>query len=103
MKWSDLADIRWKDLKSIDREDILNRLGLEEHTPTADFMTGLGLFAVGVLVGAGLGLLFAPRPGAEMRTRLGESLRARGERMEEEASGGSANVSLDAPGSSARL
>ncbi len=85
MKWSDLSDLRWKDLKKamkgVDRDDVLNRLGLEEHTPTADFFTGLGLFAVGLLVGAGLGMMFAPKPGAEMRNQLSETIRNRGGRM----------------------
>ncbi len=90
MKWSDLSDLRWKDVRKavrgMDRDDVLHRLGLEEHTPTADFLTGLGLFAVGMLVGAGLGLMFAPKPGAEMRSQLGETLRNRGGRMADEAS-----------------
>jgi hypothetical protein len=88
MKWSNLSDLRWKDLRKamrgVDREDVLNRLGLAEHTPTADFFTGLGLFAVGLLVGAGLGIMFAPKPGAEMRSQLSESIRHRGGRMTDE-------------------
>ena len=80
MKWSDLSDLRWKDLKKLDREDVLHRLGLEEHTPTSDFFSGLGLFAVGLLVGAGLGIMFAPKPGAEMRSQLGETIRNRSAR-----------------------
>ena len=84
MKWSDLSDLRWKDLKKMDRDSVLHRLGLEEHTPTSDFFSGLGLFAVGLLVGAGLGLMFAPKPGAEMRSRLGETLRNRGARAADE-------------------
>lgn len=88
MRWSDVSDLRWKDVrravKGMDREDVLHRLGLEEHTPTSDFFTGLGLFAVGVLVGAGLGVMFAPKPGAEMRNRLSETIRSRGGRAGEE-------------------
>jgi hypothetical protein len=84
MKWSDLSDLKWRDLKKLDRADVLNRLGLEEHTPTSDFFTGLGLFAVGVLVGAGLGVMFAPKPGAEMRSRLTDTLRSRAARATDE-------------------
>jgi hypothetical protein len=84
MKWSNLADVRWKDLKKLDRDDVLHRLGLEEHTPTSDFFTGLGLFAVGMLVGAGLGMMFAPKPGAEMRNQLSDTIRNRGSRMTDE-------------------
>lgn len=90
MTWSDVSDLRWKDVKKavkgMDRDDVLHRLGLEQHTPTSDFFTGLGLFAVGVLVGAGLGVMFAPKPGAEMRNRLSETIRSRGGRAGEELS-----------------
>jgi hypothetical protein len=75
-------DMTWKAVRSaIDREALLKRMGLEERTPTGDFFTGLGLFAVGVLVGAGLGLMFAPKRGEEMRATLNEAWknRARGE------------------------
>ncbi len=87
MTWNDVMDLRWKDLKklrNIDRGDVLERLGLEERTPVGDFFTGLGLFAVGMLVGAGLGILFAPRPGAEMRDRLSETIRKRAPRAAQE-------------------
>ncbi len=80
MSWKDVMDLRWKDLRKlrkIDRGDVLQRLGLEEHTPVSDFFTGLGLFAVGVAFGAGLGILFAPRTGAEMRGRLSDTIRKR--------------------------
>ena len=82
MRWNDLSDLR-KGLRNLKRQDVLNRLGLQEHTPTSDFFTGLGLFAVGVLVGATLGIMFAPRPGAEMRNQLSGTLR-RGRRRTDE-------------------
>ncbi len=69
----------WKAMRSmVDRDELLKRLGLEERSPTGDFFTGLGLFAVGVLVGAGLGLMFAPKRGDEMRQAVGEAWRSRG-------------------------
>jgi hypothetical protein len=61
----------------LDREAMLRRLGLEERTPGGDFFTGLGLFSVGVLVGAGLGLLFAPRRGEDMRALVQDAWRNR--------------------------
>jgi hypothetical protein len=71
----------WKGMRQMmDRDALLNRLGLETRTPTSDFFTGLGLFAVGVLVGAGLGLMFAPKPGTELRAAVGERWRNRGTR-----------------------
>ena len=69
----------WKAMqKVLDRDVVLDRLGLERRTPTGDFFTGLGLFSVGVLVGAGLGLMFAPKRGEEMRSALNEAWRNRG-------------------------
>jgi hypothetical protein len=66
--------------KMLDRDMMLDRFGLERRTPTGDFFTGLGLFSIGVLVGAGLGLMFAPKRGDEMRTALNEAWRHRGRR-----------------------
>ncbi len=70
----------WKAVRRAfpDRDELLERLGLERRTPAGDFFTGLGLFAVGVLVGAGLGLMFAPKRGEEMRATLNEAWRNRG-------------------------
>ncbi len=71
--------MNWKNMqKALDRDVVLERLGLERRTPTGDFFTGLGLFSVGVLVGAGLGLMFAPKRGEDMRSALNEAWRNRG-------------------------
>jgi hypothetical protein len=64
--------------KYLERDALLKRMGLEERTPAGDLFTGLGLFAVGVLVGAGLGLMFAPKRGDELRQLVGETLKNRG-------------------------
>jgi hypothetical protein len=61
----------------VDRDVLLRQLGLEQRTPGSDFFTGLGLFSIGVLVGAGLGLLFAPRRGEDMRALVSEAWRKR--------------------------
>ena len=69
----------WKRMrKYLERDALLKRMGLEERTPAGDIFTGLGLFAVGVLVGAGLGLMFAPKRGDELRQLVGETLKNRG-------------------------
>jgi hypothetical protein len=74
----------WKAMRNaVDRDEILERIGLERRTPTGDFFTGMGLFAVGVLVGAGLGLMFAPKRGEEMRSALNEAWRHRGRREQD--------------------
>lgn len=71
-------DTTWKAVrKAMDREALLRRMGLEERTPTGDFLTGLGLFSIGLLVGAGLGMMLAPKRGQEMRASLGEAWRKR--------------------------
>ena len=71
----------WKGVRAaIDRDELLGRMGLERRTPGSDFFTGLGLFSVGVLVGAGLGLMFAPKPGEQFRAALNEAWKNRGRR-----------------------
>jgi gas vesicle protein len=70
--------MNWKAMRGwMDRDAILDRLGLEERTPAGDFFTGLGLFSIGVLVGAGLGLMFAPKRGEEMRAALNDAWKNR--------------------------
>ncbi len=74
----------WNRMKrGLDRDVLLERLGLERRTPAGDFLTGLGLFSIGVLVGAGLGLIFAPKRGDEMRSALNEAWRSRARRGQE--------------------
>lgn len=74
----------WNRMKrALDRDVLLERLGLERRTPAGDFLTGLGLFSIGVLVGAGLGLIFAPKRGDEMRSALNEAWRSRSRRGQE--------------------
>jgi hypothetical protein len=59
------------ELRDATKEQILERLGL---TPKPDFFDYLlpaaGIFAAGILLGAGLGLMMAPKPGAELREDL---------------------------------
>jgi hypothetical protein len=74
----------WKAMRNaLDSDDLLERVGLERRTPAGDIMTGLGLFAVGVLVGAGLGLMFAPKRGDEIRSALNDAWRHRGRRAQD--------------------
>ncbi len=71
-------DLSWNKMRKVmDRDVLLRQLGLEQRTPGSDFFTGLGLFSIGVLVGAGLGLLFAPRRGEDMRAMVSEAWRKR--------------------------
>ncbi len=68
----------WRRMRRLLRRDaLLRQVGLEQRTPRSDFFTGLGLFSVGVLVGAGMGLLFAPKRGEDMRATMGDAWRRR--------------------------
>lgn len=80
----------WRAVRSfLDRDELLRRLNLEERSPAGDFFAGLGLFAMGVLVGAGLGVLFAPRRGDEVRQAVGDAWRSRGRREPDLGAGAS--------------
>ena len=64
-----------KDLKKLEKDDLLHLIGLETRKgPSEWLLPTIGAFSVGLLVGAGLGLLLAPKPGNELlndlRTRL---------------------------------
>ncbi len=88
----------WKAMREwFDRDAILDRLGLEERTPAGDFFTGLGLFSLGVLVGAGLGLMFAPKRGEEMRAALNEAWRNRAQGAQELAQELGAEAGISPP------
>jgi len=64
---------------------VMDALGLERKRETTDYvMPALGIFGAGLVVGAALGLLFAPKPGAEFRHELQrgvKDIRHRGENM----------------------
>lgn len=64
-------------LKKMDKDDLLNLIGLETRRSTAeDMLPVLGAFAAGMLVGAGIGLLLAPKPGNELRGDLRQRLQS---------------------------
>lgn len=71
--------------KQMRRDRLLHKLGLEERHPTGDLLGGLGLFALGLAVGAGIALMFAPRPGNEMRNVVSDTWRQRMHRRREGA------------------
>ena len=54
-------------------EEIIRALGLQTRRSAAgDVVPSVALFGAGLLVGAGLALLFAPTAGRELREELGE-------------------------------
>lgn len=60
-----------KNLKKLEKDDILEKVGLQSRSSAMDsVLPALGIFALGVAVGAGLGLMLAPKSGAELRSDL---------------------------------
>lgn len=60
-----------KNLPDLDKDDLLDLVGLESRRSTTEKMVpALALFGAGVLVGVGLGLMLAPKPGRELRGEL---------------------------------
>lgn len=85
MKLSDLSDLN--------KEDILSALGLStKQTGTERLLGTAGIFGLGLLVGAGVALLLAPKSGQGLREDLGDRLRRarNGESEETETAGASA-------------
>jgi len=71
-----------KYLQDIDKDDVLETLGLEERSSAwATAFGTIGIFALGCLVGAGIGLAFAPKSGEEFRSELGERMRKKADEM----------------------
>jgi hypothetical protein len=65
-----------KDLRNLDKDDLLGLVGLESKHSTGAYLAGtLGTFGVGLLVGAGIALLLAPKPGSELREDIRGKLR----------------------------
>lgn len=58
------------------RDELLERLPTHSSPRRASeqLLTSIGLFGAGIVVGAGLALLFAPKPGRELRRDLGEKV-----------------------------
>ena len=62
-------------LSDFDKESILDLLGLASRPSAGSrILSVAGLFGAGVLAGAALGLLLAPRPGAEIRAEVARRL-----------------------------
>ena len=71
-----------KYLQDVDSDDVLCAMGLERRS--SGWATALGtvaIFALGCLVGAGIGIAFAPKSGEEFRNELGERMRRKADEM----------------------
>lgn len=77
-----------KDLRNLDKDEILGMLGLETKTSTGAWLAGsLGTFGVGLLVGAGIALMLAPKPGRELREDIRDRLRRAPDDLDDAVSG----------------
>lgn len=69
-------------MKSLDKDDVLQLLGLEtRRTNMETLLPGLAILGLGLLVGTGIGLLVAPRPGRELRDDLAKRIQDMPETM----------------------
>jgi hypothetical protein len=68
--------MKLSDLSNLDKDDILSALGLAaKPTASGKLLGSVGIFAVGLLVGAGAALLLAPTSGQGLREGLAERVR----------------------------
>ena len=57
------------------KADIASAVGLEARSsPAGDLLTAFGIFGTGMILGAGLALLFAPKAGHELRHDIAEKV-----------------------------
>ena len=58
-------------LRGLSGDDVLGYMNLERRRSTLErILPSLGSFGAGFIMGAGAGMLFAPRSGAELRHRI---------------------------------
>jgi hypothetical protein len=90
--------MKMQDIKNIDRNDVLGVLGLEaRRSDTSRVLKTLGTFGIGLIVGAGVALLLAPKAGSELRQNLRAKLRRDGKAGADTLAGnGSAGVGAGA-------
>jgi gas vesicle protein len=63
----------------MEKDDFLGILGLEtKHSFTNQLLGTLGTFGIGLLVGAGVALLLAPKAGSELRHNIQAKLHCNG-------------------------
>jgi hypothetical protein len=68
------------------KEDIASAVGLQARSSTTgDMLTVFAIFGTGMILGAGLALLFAPKSGHEMRHDIAEKVGEIGEHLRTQA------------------
>lgn len=64
------------------KEDIASAVGLQARSSVpGDLLTAFGIFGTGMVLGAGLALLFAPKAGHEIRHDIAEKVSEMGEHL----------------------
>ena len=64
------------------REDIASAVGLQARTsPSGEVLAAFAIFGTGMILGAGLALLFAPKAGHEIRHEIAEKVGEIGEHL----------------------
>ena len=65
-----------KDFSNLDKDDLLDLLGLEKKRSSAGSLAGsLGMIGIGLVVGIGIGFLLAPKAGRGLREDIRDRLR----------------------------
>jgi len=68
------------------KEDLASAIGLETRNATGmDTFTAFGVFGAGIILGAGLALLFAPKAGHEIRQDIAERVGEMSEHLRAQA------------------
>lgn len=76
--------MKLSDITQLSKDDILGALGLEsKRTTSATVVESLAVFSVGVLVGASVALMMAPKSGRELREDLTSRIRRVGHETED--------------------
>jgi hypothetical protein len=71
--------MKMQDIKNLDKDDVFGMLGLEaRRSDTSRVLKTLGTFGIGLVVGAGVALLLAPKAGNELRQDLRTKFRRDG-------------------------
>jgi YtxH-like protein len=72
------------ELTKLSKDDILTLMGIQtKHSPSDWVTKTLGTFGVGILVGAGIGVLLAPKKGRALRQDIRDRLRQAPEDLED--------------------
>ncbi len=85
--------MNWRDLREMDKDDFLGLVGLQtKQSLTRELLGTLGTFGIGLLVGAGVALLLAPKAGRDLRGDIRAKV-ARGKGVVDKPHDGESDIS----------